>query len=1285
MKRLGRLLSLFFLLKPTTMTRKLLFASLLFLVSITSGFSQACGQIFTDPPGANANYANNTDYTVTICPTNPGDVVTVTFTQFNTEATWDGLYVFDGNSITAPQLSSANPAGNVPGGLAGSYWGTTIPGPFISSSPDGCLTFRFRSDNAVNAPGWVANVTCAPPPTCPNPTNVLVSNITPTSVSLGWNSNSSATEWEVIAVPCGAPAPLATTPGTITTTNPHVFTGLIPATCYTFYVRNNCSDNDMSVWVASLPATTLTAPPVCGGTFTDPGGPNANYSNSTDSTVTICPENPGDMVTVTFTQFNTEANWDGLYVYNGNSITASQISSTNGAGNVPGGLPGSFWGNVIPGPFTSTSADGCLTFRFRSDNAVNAAGWIANVTCNPPPTCPSPLAVTVSNVTSTAATLSWTNNSSATEWQVLALPCGSPFPTVAVTGTTVTSNPYTFANLSPFTCYTFYVRNVCSTNDMSAWSAAANTTTQIAPPVCGGNFTDPGGPNGNYPNNSDSTVTICPEIPGELVTVTFTQFNIEATWDGLYVYDGNSTAAQQISSGNGPENVPGGMPGAYWGTTIPEPFTSSSPDGCLTFRFISDNVVTPAGWIANVTCAPPPTCPRPNALTQTSTTTNSTTLSWNGNSTATTWHILALPCGSPAPTAASTGWLTVYTNPYTVNGLNQDTCYIFYVRGECTEDDFSAWSIGLNVITLQVPPACGGIFTDAGGSNNNYPNNADSTVTICPENSNGIVTVTFTQFGLQDTTDGLYVYNGNSTTAPQIASTNGAGTVPGGLPGAFWGTNIPGPFTSSSVDGCLTFRFRSNATVNSIGWVANVTCGLAPDRILLIAYHDTNNNGIKENSESYFPHGSYVSQLNNNGTDNFITASTGYYAILDSNPANTYDVSFQINPEYAPYFSTPSVIHQDISIPLSSGTQAYYFPVTNSQPYTDVSVSIIPENQPRPANSYINKVIYTNTGTANASGTLTFTKDADVTITAISQPGAVPTATGFTYNYTNLAPFETRIINVTMSVPGLPTVSIGDVLTNTIAITSSSADLNTTNNNFSSSQVIVAAYDPNDKMESHGDKILHSSFTSNDYLYYTIRFENTGTDVARSIYVNDVLDAQLDEDTFTMLSASHSYVVSRISNQLSWTFENIDLPVSVTNSSVGKGYITFRIKPLPGYDVGDIIANSASIIFESNPAIITNTFYTEFVDSLGRPEFENDNFIIYPNPANGIVTIELTQNSGEIATVEISDMLSKKVLSQKGSSSNSQTIDVSTIQSGIYFVTITTDSNLKAVKKLVIK
>ena len=661
----------------------------------------ACGGTYTDPGGAAANYADNLDSTVVICPSTPGEVVTVTFTSFNTQASNDGLYIFNGNSVASPQFLSGNPAGTVPGGLAGSYWGTTNPGAFTSSSADGCLTFRFRSNATTNAAGWVANVTCALPPACPAPFSVTANTILSSSANIAWTSAGPATQWHVLALPCGSPAPTAGSTGWVTAnTNPFPLTGLTGETCYNVYVRSACSVSDLSTWSGPAVFTTTITPPACGGTFTDPGGAAANYANGADSTVTICPTVAGEVVTVTFTTFNTEANWDGLYVFNGNAITSPQISSANGAGNVPGGLAGSYWGNLtganLPGPFTSTSPDGCLTFRFRSDASVNNPGWVANVSCAVPPTCPNPNTLTTSTVTSNSATLAWVNPNTATTWHVLALPCGSPAPNASTTTfITTTTNPHVFTGLTPDTCYNLYVRAVCPGNDLSNWVGPTTITTQIAPPACGGIFTDPAGATVNYANGTDYTVTICPTIPTEQVTVTFTTFNTEANWDGLYVFDGNSIAAPQLASANLAGNVPGGLPGSYWGNltgaNLPGPFTASSANGCLTFRFRSDASVNAPGWVANVTCAPAPTCPKPTAVAISTITQTGATISWTEIGTATTWEVLILPAGSPPPTATSVGIITT-TNPYIATGLSPGTPYIVYVRSICSVSDISLWS-----------------------------------------------------------------------------------------------------------------------------------------------------------------------------------------------------------------------------------------------------------------------------------------------------------------------------------------------------------------------------------------------------------------------------------------------------------------------------------------------------------------------------------------------------------------------------------------------------------------
>lgn len=222
-------------------------------------------------------------------------------------------------------------------------------------------------------------------------------------------------------------------------------------------------------------------------------------------------------------------------------------------------------------------------------------------------------------------------------------------------------------------------------------------------------------------------------------------------------------------------------------------------------------------------------------------------------------------------------------------------------------------------------------------------------------------------------------------------------------------------------------------------------------------------------------------------------------------------------------------------------------------------------------------------------------------------------------------------------------------------------------------QTIVGSYDPNDKTESHGEKIVYSSFTSNDYLTYTIQFENTGTFYAENVKITDVLDAKLDETSVKMISSSHSNVLSRVGNTLNWNMNGIDLLPS------GKGYVTFQIKPKPDYAIGDIIPNTASIFFDFNPAIITNSFQTEFVNTMSISDFENATYFVYPNPTNSFVTISGKDNSQVIESVVITDFLGKTV-KEKTVNMVTTKIDLSDLSNGIYFAKVKSGNNLSIVK-----
>ncbi len=147
----------------------------------TASYTACSGTVYD--PGGTGNYANNVTSTITIYPATPGNMVTLTFSAFNTESGYDGVIVYNGNSTSAPILPSALPAGTDPVNCpAGSYYGTTVPAAIASSAADGSLTLTFRSDGLTVKAGFVAAISCAAPP------NYLASWVSMSTGSATWCS-----------------------------------------------------------------------------------------------------------------------------------------------------------------------------------------------------------------------------------------------------------------------------------------------------------------------------------------------------------------------------------------------------------------------------------------------------------------------------------------------------------------------------------------------------------------------------------------------------------------------------------------------------------------------------------------------------------------------------------------------------------------------------------------------------------------------------------------------------------------------------------------------------------------------------------------------------------------------------------------------------------------------------------------------------------------------------------------------------------------------------------------
>lgn len=291
----------------------------------------------------------------------------------------------------------------------------------------------------------------------------------------------------------------------------------------------------------------------------------------------------------------------------------------------------------------------------------------------------------------------------------------------------------------------------------------------------------------------------------------------------------------------------------------------------------------------------------------------------------------------------------------------------------------------------------------------------------------------------------------------------------------------------------------------------------------------------------------------------------------------------------------------------------------------DIAVYLASQSTPRPGFIYGNYLIVKNTGPNTVlSGKVQFDMDPSLILDSVTDVDAgnsvTNTSTGFDLNFFNLEPNEHETVLVAIKVPG--STALGTILTNTATYTSE--DFLIENNTASISRTVVGSYDPNDILESHGPEIEHDSFSTEDYLYYTIRFQNIGTAEAIDVSIDNTLDSQLDPSTIQVLGSSHANTFLRSGPQLNWQFDNINLPSESMDEPNSHGYVHYKIKPYSGFSVGDIIPNTAEIYFDFNPAVVTNTFETEFVTTLSVEDDTISNFKMYPNPAMDKVEVFLT-------------------------------------------------------------
>jgi uncharacterized repeat protein (TIGR01451 family) len=474
--------------------------------------------------------------------------------------------------------------------------------------------------------------------------------------------------------------------------------------------------------------------------------------------------------------------------------------------------------------------------------------------------------------------------------------------------------------------------------------------------------------------------------------------------------------------------------------------------------------------------------------------------------------------------------------------------------------------------------------------------------------------------------------------------------------------DISGPFSNGS--GCF-----SCPNPNGANFVIKLTSDL-PNKISGTVKYNNNNDNCATGLS--FPN-RRITTTDGNYYYSTYTNTTGNYHILIPN-VGTYNTSAltSLNGNFS---SSPTSVNT-----ISSGSDIDYantdFCIGSAANYTDLSVNMFNINQAIPGNVATYRIVYTNHGSTSINGSIQL----DFSGNPLSLNVALPstdsaTSSVLNWNFTNLLPFETRYINLSLNV--FPTASVSQALQFIVTGNPATDDF-PSDNMMSWVQLVRSSFDPNDKSVLEGNVIDIGQ--TGDYLHYVTRFQNTGNANATTVVIKETLDPKLDWDTFEPIASSHdSNIQIRNGNELTYTFSNIDLAYESANEPASHGWMAYRIKPKSNIMLYDIMNSSSDIYFDYNTPVTTNNVQTQ-VTALATTDFIKNSFLVYPNPATDKIIIE-SKTTIE-SNYEITDINGKLLL--KGSTKSMQPIGISSLESGFYFLALRTNQG-KATYKFIKK
>lgn len=248
---------------------------------------------------------------------------------------------------------------------------------------------------------------------------------------------------------------------------------------------------------------------------------------------------------------------------------------------------------------------------------------------------------------------------------------------------------------------------------------------------------------------------------------------------------------------------------------------------------------------------------------------------------------------------------------------------------------------------------------------------------------------------------------------------------------------------------------------------------------------------------------------------------------------------------------------------------------------------------------------------------------------------------------------------------------IGQDLLLSMSVTSDGNDLNENNNIYAYSEKVVGAIDPNDITVSPAGEGPKGFISKNQFLTYTIRFENVGTYKATYVRLETKLPDELDLNSLEVVLSSHNHSYTLQDGLLVVLYNNINLLPASENKEGAGGFFKYKIKPKHNLEGGREIYADAKIRFDYEEDMQTNHV-------LNTIKFEGSKKVrslkLYPNTANDFVYIALDEeaykmsNPEVIAKWEIINFLGIQIMEGIGNFKSSLQLDLRTVQNGNYII-----------------